>query len=324
VQVVREPFGGKAMRLTARPVLAGYCMLYAPFSETPAVPDGATDAEKQQLQRLLESLGDLRPGMNARLSAIGIDVARLRQEAAMLRGRWAEIKQKTAGADKGILLQAAPDPLFDLLRELGPCVGDIFCDTRTCAGEVAALGQSLDDSLAERVVFRPRREWVPFVAELEEQVDEALADEVVLASGAILHFDETRAMTVIDVDTGQARLEGVGATAERSFLKVNYEAAQEIGRQVRLRNLGGILVIDFIDLQAREHRQKVVEALRTAVAGDLHLVWVGNMSRLGLVELTRQRRGPTLAARLLQDCKTCGSRHRTPREELRPWIGTAL
>ena len=128
-------------------------------------------------------------------------------------------------------------------------------------------------------------------------------------------------MTVIDVDSSQARLEGVGAKAERSFLKVNLEAVPEIARQIRLRNLGGIVVVDFIDLRARDLRQRVIDAMRAAVASDPQPVWVGGMSRLGLLELTRQRRGPTLAARLLQNCKACGGRPRVPREDLRPWIG---
>jgi ribonuclease G len=156
---------------------------------------------------------------------------------------------------------------------------------------------------------------------LEEQVDEALSSEVALQSGAALRFAETQAMAVIDVDSGQARLDAVGAKAERSFLKINLDAAQEIARQIRLRDLAGIIVIDFIDLRARDLRQRVLDALRTAVAADTQPVWVGGMSRLALVELTRQRRSPTLAERLLESCKTCGSRHRLPNEALWPWFG---
>jgi Rne/Rng family ribonuclease len=324
VQAVREPFDGKAMRLTARPVLAGYRLSYAPFSKNPTFPDGIADPEKQRLQRLLGSLDNLRQGVSARSSAIGADTERLREEAAALRGQWAEIERKAAAADEAGLLQTAPDSLLDLIRELGRSLAEIVCDTRTSASQVATFCQTLDDALSERVVFHPRREWVPSVAELEEQIDEALADEVFLPSGAALHFGETRALTVVDVDSGRARLEGVGAKAERSFLKVNLEAAQEIAHQIRLRHLGGIIVVDCIDLRARDLRQRVVDALRAAVAGDPQPVWVGAMSRLGLVELTRQRRGPTLAARLLQDCRVCGVRHRVPREDLRPWIGHGI
>jgi ribonuclease G len=324
VQVTREPFDGKSMRLTARPVLTGYRLCFTPFAKGPILPDGITDAEKQRLQRSLESLGDARRGVSPRSQAIGAGTALLRAEAESLRTQWVEIEHKATAAAAPMLLQPAPDPLLEMIRSHAATLEEICCDTRTAATQIAALCRSLDDTLAAKVIFRPRRDWVPPVAELEEQIDEALAGEAVLPSGAALHFAETRAMTVIDVDSGEARLEGVGAKAERSFLRVNLEAAQEIARQIRLRNLGGIIVVDFIDLRSRELRQQIVDALRAAVAGDPQPVWVGGMSRLGLVELTRQRRGPTLAARLLQDCAACGSRHQVPREDLRPWISRGI
>src|SRR5262245_55333886 len=203
VQAVREPFDGKAMRLTARPVVAGYHLSYAPFSKHPIFPDGTTEPEKLRLQKLLGSLDHLQQGMSVRVSTIGTDTARLRVEAAALRRQWAEVERRAAAANDTGLLQAAPDFLWDLIRELGPSLAEIICDTRTSAGQVTVLCQSLDDALSQRVVYHPRREWVPSVAQLEEQIDEALADKVVLPSGAALHFSETRAMTVIDVDSGQ-------------------------------------------------------------------------------------------------------------------------
>jgi ribonuclease G len=324
VQAVREPFDGKALRLTARPVLSGYRLSYSPFSKNALFPDGMADSERQRLQRLLDGLGDVRRGMSARRSAIGAEAARLREEAEALRAQWAEIGRKAAAVDTARVLQPAPALLRELIREHGPSLAEILCDTRAGAGQIAALCQSLDADLGAVVEFRPRREWTPAVAELEEQIDEALGEKVLLPSGAALHFGETRALTVIDVDSGQARLAGIGAKAERSFLNINVEAAQEIARQIRLRNLGGIIVVDFIDLRARDLRQRVTDALRAAVAGDPHPVWIGGMSRLGLVELTRQRRGPTLASRLLQACKTCGGRYQVPREGLRPWVGNGI
>jgi len=324
VQATREPFDGKAMRLTGRPVMTGYRLSLAPSAKSPTYPDGITDAEKQGLQRALGTIGDLRRNISLRPPAIGADAALLPAEAESLQVKWAEIESKAAAARGPQILHPAPEPLLEFIRAHVSSLGEILCDTRVAATQVAALCRTLDDDLAEKVTFHPRRDWLPSVAELEEQIDEALADEVVLPSGAMLHFAATRAMTVIDVDSGKAALEGVGAKAERSFLKINLEAATEVAGQIRLRNLGGIVVIDFIDLRARELRQQLVDRLRTAVAGDPQPVWVGAMSRLGLLELTRQRGGPTLAARLLQDCTICGSRHRVPREELRPWIGSGI
>lgn len=323
VQVNREPVDGKAMRLTARPVIAGYRLSLSPFAKSTAFPDGLTQPEKQRLQRVMDSLGEIRRGLNPRRRAVDADAETLRTEAEALRVQWAEIERKGVAREQQLLLPP-PEPLFELLREHGTSIEEIICDTRAAAAQIADLCRSLDGALAGKVTFQPRRNWVPSVEELEEQIDEALADQVSLSSGAVLHFGETRAMTAIDVDSGKAPLEGVGAKAERSFLKINLEAAREIGRQLCLRNLGGIIVVDFIDLRGRDLRQQIIDALRDATAGDPQPVWVGAMSRLGLLELTRHRRGPTLAARLLRDCQTCGSRHRVPRDDMRPWISGGI
>ncbi len=324
IQVTREPFDGKQMRLTARPVLGGYRLSYSPYAKNTVFPDPIAEGEKQRLQRALESLGDNKRGMNPRRAAAGADSKLLRAEAEALRAQWMLIDRKATAATAPQTLLPGPDPVVDLLRQVGPSVAEICADTRVAAAQVEVLCKTLDAELAERVTFRPRRDWLPSVAELEEQIDEALAGSLTLPSGAVLHIDEAKAMTVIDVDSGQARLEGVGAKADRSLLKVNLDAATEIARQIRLRNLGGIIVVDFIDLRSRELRQEVVDALRQAVAADPHPVWVGAMSRLGLLELTRRRRGPALAARLMQDCATCGKHHHVPRAELRPWIGKGV
>ena len=324
VQVTREPFDGKQMRLTARPIIAGYRLSYSPYAKNTVFPDPIAENEKQRLQRALESLGDGKRGMNPRRSVAGADPKPLRAEAEALRAQWAQIDQKAVAATAPQTLQPGPDPVVDLLRNIGPSVAEISADTRVAAAQAVALCETLDPGLAESVTFHPRRDWLPSVAELEVQIDEALAGSIALSSGAMLHIDETKAMTVMDIDSGQARLEGVGAKAERSLLKVNLDAVPEIARQIRLRNIGGIIVVDFIDLRSRELRQNVVDALRKAVASDPHPVWVGAMSRLGLLEMTRQRRGPALAARLMQDCAACGSHRRVPRAELRPWIGKGV
>jgi Rne/Rng family ribonuclease len=324
LQVTREPTDGKQMRLTARPALAGYRLTYAPYAKSVAYADAIPDSEKQRLQRALESLGDLQRGMNPQRAALGASAKLLRAEAESLRAQWADIEQKVAAAERPQILQAAPDPLLEVLRHVGPSVNGIYADSRIAAAQAEAFCRILDPTLVKKVEFRPRRDWQPSVTDLEEQIDGALTSEIALPSGALLHVDPARAMTVIDVDSGQAQLEGVGAKAERSLLQVNLAAAEEIARQIRLRNIGGIIVVDFIDLRSGVLRKRVVDALRAAVAGDRHPVWVGAMSRLGLVELTRQRRGPTLAAQLMQECAACGARHRVPRTELLPWIGRGV
>jgi ribonuclease G len=287
VQVTREPFDGKAARLTARPVLRAQHLSWSPLGKGPALP-------------------------------------RDRGEADRLRGLWADIERKAAEPGKPGALLPAPDPLAELLRDHGTEIEEIGVDSRAGAARIAELCRSVADDAAAKAIYRPQREWNPSAEALEEQIDAALAEEAILPSGATLHFGTTKALTAIDVDSAGARLEGVGAKAERSFLKIDLEAAREIACQIRLRNLGGILVADFIDLRARELRQRVADELRAAAAGDPQPVWVGGMSRLGLVEMTRPRSGPSLADLLLEDCGACGGRHRRPREELRPWLAAAL
>ena len=180
VQVAREAFDGKSMRLTARPVLPGYRLSFAPFTKSPNFPDGIADPVKQRLQRLLESLGDARRGVSPRCHAIDADAALLRAEAESLRTQWVEIERKGAAATAPMLLQPAPEPLLDLIRSHASALEEICCDTRTAAAQITALCRSLDDELAGKVTFRPRRDWLPSVAELEEQIDETLAGEAVL------------------------------------------------------------------------------------------------------------------------------------------------
>ena len=180
-----------------------------------------------------------------------------------------------------------------LRRLLGRLVGDleIFADTRRAAQEFAAMGATLPAGRLLRIEHRPRRDWSPSLEELETGVAEALEPRVELPSGGWLFFEPGRTLTVIDVNTGTAH-----ATAgERLWLKTDLEAAREIARQLRLRHIGGIVVIDFIDLKSALQRRQVSEALRQGVAGDWEPCWVGAMSRLGLVEMTRRRSGPSLA-----------------------------
>jgi ribonuclease G len=137
------------------------------------------------------------------------------------------------------------------------------------------------------------------------QVQDALEPRVPLPAGGTIIIESTAAMTVIDVNAESAGGAQADLTGERVILRINLAAAREVARQLRLRNVGGIVVVDFIDLMDAAARKQVVECLRTAVAEDPADVWVGGMSRLGLVELTRKRRGPTLAELMTRRCSMC-------------------
>jgi ribonuclease G len=181
-------------------------------------------------------------------------------------------------------------PLRRLLGRLGGDL-EIFTDTRRGAEEMETLAAILPAGRRLRIEHRPQRDWSPKMAEIEADVAAALEPRVDLPSGGWLLFEPGKTLSVIDVNSGTAQ----GSTGERLWLKIDLEAAREIARQLRLRHIGGIVVIDFIDLEAALQRRQVSEALRQAVAGDWEPCWVGTMSRLGLVEMTRRRSGPTLS-----------------------------
>jgi len=170
-------------------------------------------------------------------------------------------------------------------------VASITCDRRVDVTPIADWCRRYRPGMESKVSFLPDRDWVPSRTDIKECIGEALEEEVSLPGGGKLLIEPVRTLTAIDVNSAAATAE---KGFERTALSVNLEAAREIPRQLALRNLGGIIVIDFIDLENRSKREQVLEALRQAVGIDPAIEWVGNMSRLGLVELLRRRTGPTL------------------------------
>lgn len=186
-----------------------------------------------------------------------------------------------------------PNAWQTCLATLDPAdVEEIICDRRVDVGAVQRWCAQHAVELGSRVHHVPVRDWHPERGEAEEEIAAALEESVTLPCGGNLLIEPVRTLTAIDVNSAAAtRKAGMELTA----LTVNLEAAAEVPRQLALRNLGGIVVVDFIDLENRNKREQVLETLRDAAAIDPALEWIGNMSRLGLVELLRRRRGPTLA-----------------------------
>lgn len=190
-------------------------------------------------------------------------------------------------------LVPAPSAWQTCLAALDPeGVEEVLCDRRVDVAAVQAWCAQHGPELSARVRHVPQRDWQPERAEIDEQIAAALEESVALPCGGNLLIEPVRTLTAIDVNSGGAtRRTGMELTA----LTVNLEAAREVPRQLALRNLGGIIVVDFIDLENRNKREQVLQQLRDAAIVDPMIEWVGNMSRLGLVEILRRRRGPTLA-----------------------------
>jgi Ribonuclease G/E len=186
-----------------------------------------------------------------------------------------------------------PNAWQTCLAALDPAgIEEVICDRRVDVAAVQRWCALHAQELAQRVRHVPMREWQPERGEADEEIAAALEETVQLPCGGNLLIEPVRTLTAIDVNSATAtRKAGLELTA----LTVNLDAAREVPRQLALRNLGGISVVDFIGLESRNKREQVMETLRAAAAIDPAIEWVGNMSRLGLVEILRRRRGPTLA-----------------------------
>jgi ribonuclease G len=313
VQVTRDPIGDKGARLTGRPTLKGVFLVLTPGRRGIALSARIRDkAERERLAREVKALAAAGEGLIVRGAAQRATPAGLADDIVRLRALWREVEmeQSRAGSQRCLYRELAID--LRLLRDHGSSFSEVIYDERRAAEAAQRWAAANGLALADRMVYRRADQWVPSVAEIEEEIEAALAPEVELASGARLRFESGKTLTAIDVDTG-ANIGGPGsADAEHTLLRVDLEAADEIARQIRLRNLGGILVADFIDLRQAEHRRRVADRLRQAVSADTQPCWVGTMSRLGLVEMTRQRRGPSLADRLTTVCAHCEGTGRLP------------
>lgn len=312
VQVTRDGRDGKGARVTARPLLPGRLLTFDAFHPgvnlSPRLADPGAAQRATEIVRGLCGPGD---GFILRAAAIGASPEALTREAAALRLAWADVIARRGGAKPPACLHR--DTIVSALRDLAEPLDEIVVDSRGGADALRARLETALPEFAALVTFRAARDWVPGLDEIDEQIDAALDPEVTLPGGGSLVIEPGRTLTVIDVNSGAAAADGGGRQAgERRFLEANLAAADEIARQLRLRNLGGIVVIDFIDLKKPPARARVIDALKAATSNDPAPCWIGQMSRLGLVEMTRRRRGASLAEMLTRICPTCEGGGRVP------------
>ncbi len=312
VQVRRDARDGKGAKVTGRPVLAGLHVVYDP--SRPGVQLSQRAAEPAAADRVaaaVRALATAEDGFVVRSTAGAASPDVVAAEAVRLRATWQALQARRLTAKPPACLHR-DDAVVTLLRDVGP-VEEIVIDSRGGADALRARLEGAQPELAPLVTCLSARDWVPSLAEIDEEIAAALEPEVPLAGGGSLLIEPGRTLTAIDVNSGGIAGDGVGRrSGERRLLDTNLAAAAEIARQLRLRNLGGIVVIDFIDLTAAADRARVVEALQAATAGDPAPCWIGKMSRLGLVEMSRRRRGASLAEILTGPCGACGGGGRVP------------
>src|SRR5689334_18632235 len=296
VQVVKDPIGSKGARLSTQISLAGRLLVYLPHDPHIGISQKIEDegGRAQLRDRLKELLPpDEKGGFIVRTLAEAASEEELAADLAYLRQLWATIRSRSHGAKPPELLYQDLSLAQRVLRDMVSAqTGRVLVDSRENHQKLVAFAQRYMPQLASRLEHYGGERALFELYNVEDEIEKALSRRVDLKSGGYLIIDQTEAMTTIDVNTG-------GYVGSRNFddtiFKTNLEAAQSIARQLRLRNLGGIIVLDFIDMQSEEHRAAVLEEFKRALARDRTRMTVNGFTALGLVEMTRKRTRESLA-----------------------------
>ncbi|MDQ3385915.1 MAG: Rne/Rng family ribonuclease, partial [Actinomycetota bacterium] len=308
-QVTKNPIGAKGARLTQEVSLPGRFVVLIPNSSTYGISKRLSDEERKRLRSVLDVVKPARHGIIVRTAAEGATTDELRRDVTRLLQQWGAIEAKAARAGAPALLYKEPDTTVRVIREeFNASYRGVVIDDPGLYEEVRDYVTSITPELADRVaLFDPVADGLPVFERhhVHEQLHKALDRKVWLPSGGSLIIERTEALTVIDVNTGR----NVGKTnLEETVYRNNLEAAEEVARQLRLRDIGGIIVIDFIDMEVKKNRDEVIRVFREALGRDKTRTQVFDISELGLVEMTRKRIGEGLIESLSGTCPTCEGR----------------
>jgi ribonuclease E len=316
VQVSKDPVGHKGARLTTQVSLAGRYLVYVPGASSTGISRKLPDTERQRLKEILREVVPPEAGVIIRTASEGVKEEDIRVDVNRLQERWTEIettadetKKKAAGA--AVALYEEPDVLVKVIRDL---FNEDFTGLIVSGDEAWSTINDYVNSVAPELVPRltkyepagPDGPDVFAVHRIDEQLTKAMDRKVWLPSGGTLVIDRTEAMTVVDVNTG--KFTGSGGNLEQTVTRNNLEAAEEIVRQLRLRDIGGIVVIDFIDMVLESNRDLVLRRLTEALARDRTRHQVSEVTSLGLVQLTRKKLGTGLIEAFSTSCPHCAGR----------------
>jgi len=321
VQVTKDPIGHKGARLTSQISLPGRYLVYVPDGSMTGISRKLPDRERTRLKSALRKVLPEGAGVIVRTAAEGASEEELAHDVARLQAQWESIQAKARTASAPALLHGEPDLTIRVIRDI---FNEDF-DRLVVAGAGAAetveqyVGYVAPDLMPR--VERWREPGDVFAAyRIDEQLMKGLDRKVWLPSGGSLVIDRTEAMTVVDVNTG--KFTGKGGNLEETVTKNNLEAAEEIVRQLRLRDIGGIIVIDFIDMVLESNRELVLRRLLECLGRDRTRHQVAEVTSLGLVQMTRKRVGQGLLEAFSHTCDQCGGRgvivHMEPVESASP------
>jgi ribonuclease G len=309
VQVLKEPLGTKGARLTTYIAIPSRYLVLTPKSFGLGVSSRIDDeTERDRLRGLVEGLRTSAPeaGYILRTAAEGADRDALQADLLFLHKLWQSIEEKGKSAPTGSLVyEDLPLPLRVLRDSSSPDIARVRVDAEDTYVKLKEFAEHFVPRLAPLIERYTEGRPIFDVYGIDDEIDRALHRKVPLKSGGHVVFDQTEAMTTIDVNTGAY----VGhRNLEETIFRTNLEAAATIARQLRLRNLGGIIIIDFIDMTEEEHRRQVLQTLTDRLARDHAKTQIMNISPLGLVEMTRKRNRESLEHVLCQPCPSCEGR----------------
>ena len=306
-QVTKNPIGTKGARLTQEVSLAGRFVVLLPGSSTYGISKRLPDDERRRLRRILDEVRSPDHGLIVRTAAEGATPEELRRDVQRLQRQWQEIDALASRSGAPALLYREPPLAVRVIREeFNKDYRGVLLDDPQLFAEVRDYVAALIPELADRVELYDDPDLPLFERQhVHEQLHKALDRKVWLPSGGSLIIERTEALTVIDVNTGK----NVGSSnLEETVYRNNLEAAEEIAHQLRLRDIGGIIVIDFIDMEIRKNRDGVLRCFKDALARDKTRTQVFDISELGLVEMTRKRVSEGLVESFSTTCPTCAGR----------------
>ncbi len=308
-QVTKNAIGAKGARLTQEVSLPGRFAVLVPNSATVGISKRLPDGERRRLRKIIDDVKPERHGIIIRTAAEGVSAEDLSRDVTSLAEKWDAIESEVKRSNQPRLVYRDLDLAVRILREeLNDEYRGILIDDRDLFDKVRDYVMAVNPELADRIEYYDRAvEDLPLFERyfVHEQLHRALDRKVFLPSGGSLIIERTEALTVVDVNTGK----NVGKTnLEETVFRNNLEAAEEVARQLRLRDIGGIIVIDFIDMEAKANREAVTSALRQALSRDKTRTQVFDISELGLVEMTRKRVNEGLLESVSNVCTVCDGR----------------
>ncbi|KUE80702.1 ribonuclease G [Aeromonas schubertii] len=309
VQVVKDPLGTKGARLTTDITLPSRYLVFMPGSAHVGVSQRIeSEAERERLKRVVSAYVDELGGFIIRTAAEGVGEQELEQDAAFLKRLWRKILERKQKYPPCRVIYEDPSLAFRVVRDfVGTELDKIRVDSRQSFESLKRFCEEYVPELAGKLEYYPGESPIFDLYDVENEVQRALERKVELKSGGYLIIDQTEAMTTVDINTGAF----VGhRNLEETIFNTNVEATAAIARQLRLRNLGGIIIIDFIDMQSEDHRRRVLHSLELALAKDRAKTNVNGFSQLGLVEMTRKRTRESLEHVLCSECPECQGRGR--------------